>query len=253
MKLSRHLNIAILMPAVVVAVASPLQASATDDRIEAAVENSYNFKKHLANDGISVKSVDGVVTLSGNVSQDYHKTLAEATAADIPGVQSVRNDIRVTAEPMAERSDGWISLKVKAALAFHRQVSAAAMEVDTRDGVVTLRGPAENAAQKELTASYARDVDGVREVRNEMTILPHPGQGNVAEKVDDASITAQIKTALLLNRSTHSLATKIKTRDGVVTLQGEAKNQAEKELAGKLAEDTEGVRQVENRMTVKPS
>jgi osmotically-inducible protein OsmY len=47
------------------------------------------------------------------------------------------------------------------------------------------------------------------------------------------------------------VATKVKTRNGVVTLRGEAKNAAEKGLVGKLAEDTQGVKRVDNRMSIK--
>jgi osmotically-inducible protein OsmY len=75
----------------------------------------------------------------------------------------------------------------------------------------------------------------------------------MGEKVDDASITAQIKTTLLFRKSTHALATKVTTKDGVVTLHGEARNEAERELVSKVAEDIDGVTRVHNKMTVKKS
>jgi osmotically-inducible protein OsmY len=241
-----------LAPALLLAMpTAALVASEPDSRIESRIKSSFNFKHYLSNDDISIKCSEGVVTLSGKVNMDYHKTLAEATCADTPGVKSVKNDIEVTAQPLAERSDGWITLKVKAALTFHKNVSATGTEVTTEDGVVTLKGDVENENQKELTAMYARDVDGVKDVRNEMTIGGGPRHETAENKVDDASITAQIKTSLLLHRSTHMLATKIKTRDGIVTVQGEAQNEAEKELVGKIAADTNGVKKVDNRMNVK--
>jgi osmotically-inducible protein OsmY len=72
----------------------------------------------------------------------------------------------------------------------------------------------------------------------------------VGEKVDDASITAQVKMTLLSHRSTSSLNTKVKTKDGVVTLGGKAKNAAEKELATKVVNDVKGVKSVNNQMTI---
>lgn len=71
------------------------------------------------------------------------------------------------------------------------------------------------------------------------------------EQIDDASITAQVKLALSSRRSTSALRTKAVTQDGVVTLTGEAKNQAEKDLVGKLTRDIDGVRSVTNNMTIK--
>lgn len=248
-----RLRAALLVPALLVAAAPvTLRASEADARLVSRIKGSYNFKNYLANDDISISADDGVVTLSGKVSQDYHRTLAEPTAADTPGVKSVRNELKITSEPLGERSDGWITLKVKANLMFHKNVSATGTEVETRDGVVILRGRADDDRQKELTATYARDVDGVKDVRNEMTV-GKGGRRDFGDKVDDASITAQIKTSLLLHHSTHALDTKVKTRDGVVTLRGEARNAAEKELVGKLAADTRGVKHVDNQMTIKSS
>jgi|GEM_PF-2451084 len=69
-------------------------------------------------------------------------------------------------------------------------------------------------------------------------------------KMDDASVTAQVKTALLTHRSTSSVSTKVTTRDGTVTLTGIANNAAEKSLVTKLVSDIQGVTNVKNEMTV---
>jgi hyperosmotically inducible protein len=54
----------------------------------------------------------------------------------------------------------------------------------------------------------------------------------------------------LSHRSTSAIKTKVETNKGVVTLYGKAKNTAEKDLAGKLANDINGVKSVTNRMTI---
>ena len=59
---------------------------------------------------------------------------------------------------------------MKATLLFHRSVSAGTTEVDVKDGIVTLRGEAASQAQKDLTTEYAKDVEGVKDVNNEMTV-----------------------------------------------------------------------------------
>jgi osmotically-inducible protein OsmY len=71
------------------------------------------------------------------------------------------------------------------------------------------------------------------------------------DKIDDASITAQVKMTLLFHRSTSALDTKVETKHGVVTLSGKAGNTAEKDLASKIVNDVKGVKSVNNRMTVK--
>jgi len=229
------------------------QASDTDDRIIATAKKSYVFKTYLKDDSIHFKSRNGVVVLTGTVANPSHRSLAEDTVNGLPGVVQVDDQLRVKAGGPAEHSDGWISFKVKSALVFHRNVRAGKTEVNVVDGVVTLTGEANSAAQKELTTEYARDVEGVKEVKNLMTVVnpAHPPE-TLGEKVDDASITAVVKSTLMAHRSTSALRTKVHTVEGVVTLTGTAKNAAEKDLVTKLVSDVNGVLRVDNRMTINP-
>jgi osmotically-inducible protein OsmY len=141
---------------------------------------------------------------------------------------------------------------VKTALLFHRNVRATKTDVNVTDGIVSLSGKASSMAQKELTTEYARDVEGVKDVKNEMTVAKNPAkpEESVGEKIDDASVTAQVKASLLSHRSTSALKTKVETTDGVVTLSGIAKNAAEKSLVTKLTTDVNGVSSVVNNMTI---
>jgi len=227
-------------------------ASEMDDRIESAAKESYVFKTYLKDDAIKTQSKDGVVILTGTVADASHKSLAENTVESLPGVTGVDNQLKVSGEGPAEHSDGWLSTKVKTTLLFHRNVRATRTDVNVTDGVVTLSGKASSQAQKELTGEYAKDVKGVKEVMNEMTVaedLARPAE-SIGEKIDDASITAQVKSSLISHRSTSALKTKINTTDGVVTVSGVAKNDAEKSLVTKLANDIHGVTRVVNNMTI---
>ena len=222
---------------------SPVRATEMDDRIESAAAKSHVFKTYLKDDAIKTESKDGVVTLTGTVAEASHKSLAENTVESLPGVKSVDNQLKVTSAEPKEHSDTWISMKVKSNLLFHRNVSASGTTVYVKDGVVTLQGEASSFAQKELTTEYAQDIDNVKEVKNNMTIakLPVAPKETLGEKIDDASITAQVKAALLSHRSTSALKTSVSTTDGVVTVGGIAKNDAEKSLVTKLATDINGV------------
>jgi hyperosmotically inducible periplasmic protein len=231
---------------------SPLGASETDARIESSAKKSYVFKHYLTDDAIKTQSKNGAVTLTGTVAEESHIGLASDTVSGLPGVKSVDNRLVVKGEAPAKHSDAWIGLKVKTALLFHRNVRATKTDVNVKDGIVSLTGEASSVAQKELTTEYAKDVEGVKEVNNEMTIATTPAKPDetVGEKIDDASITAQVKMSLLSHRSTSALKTKVETMDGVVTLSGIAKNSAEKSLVTKLATDINGVSSVVNNMTL---
>lgn len=229
----------------------PVQASDMDERIEASAKESYVFKTYLKDDDIKIKTKDGAVTLTGMVAEDSHKTLAGETMASLPGVKSVDNELKVKGDLPAEKSDAWLLTKVKTSLLYHRSVSGLQTEVDVKDGIVTLRGEANNQAQKDLTAKYAADVEGVKTVNNEMTVAKPEKEGRTAgDKIDDASITALVKTSLLYHRSTSGFQTKVETKDGVVTLSGKVGNAAEKDLATQYAKDVNGVKDVMNLMII---
>jgi hyperosmotically inducible protein len=248
--------VALVMAAVALLGSSaPVRASETDDRIESSFKNSFVYKTYLKDEQIRISSKDGAVTLSGSVADESHKRMAQDVAEALPGVKSVDNRIELKGDRAAENSDTWISMKVKSALLYRRNVSGTQTQVFVKDGIVTLKGEAANQAQKDLTAEYAKDIVGVKDVINEMTVakIPAKTEQTLGEKIDDASITAQVKAALLLHRSTGVLRTKVETNDGVVTLGGTARNAAEKALATKLVQDVHGVKSVVNNMTIEVS
>jgi len=229
-----------------------LRASETDDRIESSFKNSFVYKTYLKDEHIKISAKDGAVTLSGDVWNETHKPMAQDTAEALPGVTSVNNRIEIKGDRPTENSDTWVSMKVKAALVFHRNVNAQNTKVYVKDGIVTLKGEAASLAQRDLTTQFAKDVAGVKDVTNEMTVVAKPEKPGetIGESIDDASITAQVKGSLLSHRSTSALKTKVTTNDGVVTVSGIAKNSAEKDLVSKLAEDINGVKSVVNNMTI---
>lgn len=242
----RFLALLVLWPA------GLLADPATDAKIRDAALSSYNLRVVLEN-RVDVEVKDGVATISGTVLDRDQKALAEDTVRSLPSVVEVLNHLDV-AEPGQERSDGWIALKLRSILLLRRSVSATNTEVTVKDGVVTLAGMADSVAQKELTESYARGIQGVRSVRNLMS-LPAGGMAaaRVEEetvKIDDASITAEIRQALLARDPGMALTTRVETDGGSVVLRGSARSVAERDSVTELASGVRGVNTVANEMIV---
>jgi len=237
----------------VILVAGPivlLASSATDRKIEDAAKASYNYRTVLE-DNVKVKANDGIVTLTGTVQDKDDKALAADTVENIPGVTSVKNEIKVESK-YPEHSDAWMAFKIRSRLLVKGNVSATNTKVAVQDGNVILSGTADNAAQKELTEVYAKEIDWVKSVKNDIVIKDQPALAETAgEKIDDASITSQVKYALLTHKGTSAIKTKVKTIDGVVVITGTAANDAEKSLVTKLATSIRGVASVTNDMNVK--
>ena len=243
-------KILIAVTAVVLFAGAPALASEMDQSIESSAKNSYVFRTFLKGDDITTKSIDGAVTLTGTVAEDTHIRLANETVANLPGVKSVDNQLALKGP--VEESDGWISMQVKYSLLYNRNVSGINTQVFVTDGIVTLKGEAGNEAQKDLAGEYAKNIKGVKDVKNEMTIAKIPNEPKQAsgEKIDDASITAQVKMALLSHHSTSAFKTGVETNNGIVTLSGKTSSAAGKDMAGKIANDVNGVMKVINTITV---
>jgi hyperosmotically inducible protein len=144
----------------------------------------------------------------------------------------------------SDSSDAWITTKVSGSLLSHKDVSITHTKVHTAGGVVTLKGTARSQAERELAASYASEVQGVKEVRNQIDVAQ-------SEKADDATITGRVRTALEANSVTNAMNAGVGTKDGVVTLSGKARTNAEKTLAERVVKKVGGVKAVQNDIEVK--
>jgi len=242
-----------LLSALMLIFASPLVVLASPDadrKIEAAAQGSYNYRAVLENQ-VTVKATDGIVTLTGTVEDKDQKALAEDTVKNLPGVASVNNELSIKGA-YPEHSDAWIAFKIRSSLLVKGNVSAFHTTVAVDNGNVTLTGTADNLAQKELTGVYAREIDFVKSVKNDIVVADQSPKGEtVGETIDDASITTQVKYALLTHKATSALKTKVTTTDGVIAISGDAASDAEISLVTKLASDVRGVKSVNNTMVVK--
>lgn len=87
------------------------------------------------------------------------------------GATGVGDAARNTAQSAMDKvDDATITAQVSASLARDPDLSALRIDVDTRDGVVTLKGPASTAAAKERAETIARGVKGVTSVSNQLQV-----------------------------------------------------------------------------------
>jgi hyperosmotically inducible protein len=226
-----------------------IASSVIDRQIEYAAKASYNYRTVLENK-VNVRADHGVVTLFGTVPDGQDCELAVATVEDLPGVASVKNEITIKS-PYPEHSDSWIALKVRSRLLVEANVSASTTHVSAQSGVITLTGTAVNGAQKELTGAYAKDIAFVKSIKNDIVVVNAAERESSSAVLDDASITALVKLALLRHTSPNSHTTTVTTHDGIIVVTGEASSDAERSLVTKLAQGVRAVKSVSNHMTVK--
>lgn len=157
-------------------------------------------------------------------------------------------------------TDMGITTKVKAKLAADDVVKASQIEVETRNGVVTLTGNVDSEGAKNRALELARDTKGAVNVVDMIAARGTSGSGDapepertVGETVDDAGITISVKSRLLDDPQVKGLQIDVDTRDGVVFLTGSVGSDAERQKAIQLARDAKGVRDVQANLALQKS
>nr|WP_245643306.1 BON domain-containing protein [Roseateles chitosanitabidus] len=77
------------------------------------------------------------------------------------------------------------------------------------------------------------------------------GQSSVGEYVDDAGITASVKSKFVENKAVDATSIHVETLQGEVMLSGFAKNADEKASAERLAREVKGVKRVKNEIAIR--
>lgn len=151
--------------------------------------------------------------------------------------------------------------QIGTAILLNRHLNPFEISVDVEGDTAILTGAVDESIDKELAERVALNAKGVARVDNRITVDTAAKQRerkddddrDFDEAVEDASITASVKSRLLWNDTTDGLDIEVDTMNGRVTLGGTATTQAEKDLATRLATRTDGVRSVDNRISVQPS
>jgi osmotically-inducible protein OsmY len=134
------------------------------------------------------------------------------------------------------------------------------LEVSVEAGTATITGTVAEDVDSALAEQIALGVTGIEKVDNQIEVkadyappAAKSGERSFGEVVDDATITATVKSKLLWGKSTQGMQMNVNTHLGKVTLTGAAENAAAKELAGRIALNTRGVKSLDNQLVVDAS
>jgi osmotically-inducible protein OsmY len=142
---------------------------------------------------------------------------------------------------------------------FNPHLRALDLSVEVNGSTAVLSGTVENGVEKDLAEQIALGTDGISKVDNKITVdrsyVRKPkamadGKRDFSTTVEDATITASVKSKLMWNDHTDGLEINVDTMHGKVTLSGTADTPATKDLATRLARNTDGVRGVVNNLSI---
>lgn len=183
------------------------------------------------------------------------KTLALATATAGIIALSPMTAFADNGDTSRQLSEARQEGSVVTAIALNRHLNPFKIDVDVSNGVAVLTGQVESDVDRDLAEEVALSVDGVESVDNQLTVdsdaeRTERTDASMSQRFDNATTTASVKSKLLWNSNTEGLDIKVSTANGVVTLEGTAQSDEAKELAERLAANTDGVRDVQNNITV---
>lgn len=146
----------------------------------ASVKTALALNDNLDSSRIEVKTFRSIVTLEGSVPLQVKKELAESISYDVTGVTDVHNSLAVVPAALAEAKptevwkekldDAWIATRVRTALLVNRNINFLRIDVNCKDGMVTLTGEVNTGYQKTLAENTARSAGGVMGVTNQLVV-----------------------------------------------------------------------------------
>jgi len=145
------------------------------------------------------------------------------------------------------KSDVQIQQDVMDELKWEPGLSSSQIGVAVKDGVVTLAGIVDTYLKKLNAERAAKRVSGVKAVAEDIQV-----ETSFGYKRSDAEIAAAVLNALEWNSAVQDEKIKIKVEDGIVTLEGEAEWEYQRNQAKKSVESLTGVNGVRNFITLKP-
>jgi osmotically-inducible protein OsmY len=156
-------------------VRSESPAEYSDSWLSMKIHSALMFHRNVDADAVGVTAENGKVSLHGEATSLAQKELTGEYAKDVDGARVVNNEMTVATDPPkaaepfgGQIDDASITAQIKWTLLAHHSTSAIKTHVQTKDGVVTVSGPASNDAEKSLVTKLVNDINGVTRVVNNM-------------------------------------------------------------------------------------
>lgn len=205
------------------------------------VQEELRWEPSIASDGIRVAAEDGVVTLTGHVTDYLQRVNAEKTVKRVKGVHGIANNLEVRLLSSHQRDDTEIAEAALHALKWHTTVPEDRLTVTVSHGWVTLDGEVEWHYQKDAAYRVVNGLTGVKGVVNRISIKP---------KVSPADIEHRLVERFRRSAELDAKGVDVEVDGATVTLKGTVGSWDEFDEADWAAWSAAGVEKVKNQLRV---
>jgi len=212
----------------------------TDGDITFWVQDAIRSDARISGSQVSAGTSEGIVTLTGSVSNLAAKNYAVREAKKIRGVKAVIDSITVAP---AYRTDSEITADVRRRILNSTTIESKSLTVKVNDGSVTLGGTVGSWAEVDQGNLLATQVRGVKEVQNNLV-------SDYAAKRSDQEVKDDAIAALNRDVYTSGMPITVSVSNGIVALKGSVGNAYEKSRAEEKARWIDGVKKVDNGLVV---
>jgi hyperosmotically inducible protein len=228
---------------------SSIKESTQDAATTSRVRTAMLLSKHVSPFDIKVQTVQGAVTLEGQVPSEQVKAVAGAIALDTSSVKQVHNNLGVNPaiernpdrEHLGERvADLEIKTLVSDALSKNADLAEQHIATEVKNRTVALNGTVQTTNQKYVAEQIAWLVPGVQGLADNLNVADAQA---MPESADD-KLARRVEFELYSTKAIPLKTVQIRADNGVVTLTGTVLSRAEKLLAERTAKSVEGVRKV---------
>lgn len=201
------------------------------------------FEPSLDAAQIAVTVRNGIVTLSGTVSNFPEKWAAERAVKRVYGVEGVAEELIVHSISSEHPSDADIAGAARRALEWSVTVPEKSVQIRVEKGWVTLEGMVEWQFQRQDAHHVVAHLLGVKGVSNMITLKPHP---------TSADIHTRIEAAFKRSSELDASRVHVEVAGSSITLRGTLPNWNEIDAAGLAVWNAVGVTAVNNQIHIGP-
>jgi osmotically-inducible protein OsmY len=243
---------------------------ASDSELKDRVAKAIKDDKALADSSIAVQSVNnGVVLLGGNAKTMSDHLRAVEDASQVPGVRRVSSEIKSPDKFADEEiwrehdeakanagergvgqaaTDTYITSMTKLRLMADSRTPGTPVNVDTRNGVVTLFGTVPTREAKMAAEEDAKKVSGVKKVTNALEVVPEARKEAVKAKDDD--VEKSVERAISESDNLRDASIEVEVENGVARLTGTVPNPEQRIQAAAIARSTAGVKAIKDDLRI---